>query len=124
MNLKKIILNIIIFLFFSSVLNAAPSLSGNFKDWKSFTTDTDQGKICFAQSIPKKRSPKNFKRGESRLFVTFRPGEKVKNEISVTSGHVYRTGTVSAKSGKNNYSLFSKNNFAWIVNEKEEERFC
>ena len=123
MRLKKIFLVLIIVLFTSKSFAANPVSSGTFKDWQAFTATTDQGKICFAQSKPKTRSPKNFKRESSKLFVTFRPQENIKNEVSVTSGYIYKTSTVKAKSGKNNYTFFSKKDFAWIADEKREEKF-
>ena len=43
----------------------------------------------------------------SRLFVTFRKKEKIKNEISITSGHIYKQSSVIAKSGKNEFSFFT-----------------
>ena len=120
---KKIFLISIIVLFASKTFAANPVSSGTFKDWQVFTANTEEGKICFAQSKPKTRSPKNFKREPSKLFVTFRPQENIKNEVSVTSGHVYKTSTVNAKSGRNNYTFFSKDNFAWITDEKREKKF-
>ena len=123
MNFKKIFLFLVIVLFISKTYAATPVSTGTFKDWQVFTATTEQGKICFAQSKPKTRSPKNFKREPSKLFVTFRPQENIKDEVSVTSGHVYRTSTVNAKSGRNNYAFFSKQNFAWIADEKREKKF-
>ena len=123
MNFKKIFLFLIIVLFTSKTYAANPVSTGTFKDWQVFTATTEQGKICFAQSKPKTRSPKNFKREPSKLFVTFRPQENIKDEVSVTSGYVYKTSTVKAKSGKNNYAFFSKEDFAWIADEKREEKF-
>ena len=46
------------------------------------------GKVCFAQSSPILQSPKTNKR-DARLFVTFRPGEKIANEISTTAGYEF-----------------------------------
>jgi|TARA_B110000971_G_scaffold146887_1_gene150045 hypothetical protein len=123
MNFKKIFLSLIIVLFATKTYAANPVSSGTFKDWQVFTATTEQGKICFAQSKPKTRSPKNFKRESSKLFVTFRPQENIKNEVSVTSGHIYKTSTVNAKSGRNSYAFFSKENFAWIADEKREDKF-
>jgi hypothetical protein len=123
MSFKKIFLSLIIVLFTSKNLMANPVSSGTFKDWQVFTATTEQGKICFAQSKPKTRSPKNFKRDPSKLFVTFRPQENIKDEVSVTSGYVYKASTVNAKSGRNNYAFFSKNKFAWIAEEEREKKF-
>ena len=78
-------------------------------------------KVCFAQSIPVVKAPKKFKRDGSRLFVSFRPSENIKNEVSVTNGYEFKLkAPVAAKSGKKSYDLFSKGRFAWVVNEKDE----
>jgi len=126
MQFKKIYLLIILSVFaFSNVVFAnEPKSSGKYNDWESFTVETDSGKVCFAQTSPKKKTPPSLKRStDSRLFVTFRPSENIKNEVSVTSGHPYKENTVVAQSGKNKYEFFSKNNFAWLLDNKEEERF-
>ena len=94
--------------FLSESAMAEPKSTGKYKNWQSFVAQTDKGKICFAQTVPAKRAPKNIKRQESRLFVTFRPGENIKDEISITSGHPYKASTVSAKSGKNSYTFLTK----------------
>ena len=54
------------------------------------------------------------------MFVTFRKFEKIKNEISITSGHEYKSASVTAKSGKNEFSLFSQGDFAWLIDGEEE----
>ena len=122
LTLKKIITTISIIAFFAtnSVLAAQPKSIGKFKNWETFTYNDASGKICFAQTIPLERAPKNFKREPSRLFVTFRKSEKIKNEISITSGHEYKTASVTAKSGKNEFSLFSQGSFAWLIDGEEE----
>ena len=80
-----------------------PKSIGKHKNWEAFVYTDGKGKVCFAQTIPLERAPKNFKREASRLFVTFRKSEKIKNEISITSGHEYKTASVTAKSGKNKF---------------------
>ena len=120
---KKIFILISLLLFsFSSYANT-PSSTGKYKNWESFTVETDKGKICFAQTVPTKRAPAAIKREKSKLFVTFRPSENIKDEISITSGHAYKASTVTAKSGKRSYSFFSKENFAWILDDQEERKF-
>ena len=122
--IKKIILVLFLTLIISSsALANTPKSSGKYKNWESFVLMTDKGKICFAQTKPVKRAPAAIKRDESRIFVTFRPSENVNDEISVTSGHTYKNSTVSAKSGKSNYSFFSQGNFAWLLDENEERKF-
>ena len=107
------------------MLNAQENLKsiGKFKDWESFVLSKEGNKICFAQSIPVVRAPKKLKRDPSRLFVSFRPTENIKNEISVTNGYEFKLkAPVSAKSGKKSYDLFSKGRFAWVVDSEDEAK--
>ena len=124
MPIKKILL-IILFSFVCNIANAEDNLKsiGKFKDWESFVLLNEGVKICFAESAPVLKAPKKFKRDPSRLFVSFRPTENIKNEISVTNGYNFKLkAPVSAKSGKKSYDLFSKGRFAWVVDNKDESK--
>ncbi len=123
-NLNKTIFSFLIAIFFTNFANAEELKSiGKFKDWESFILTQDGNKICFAQSIPVLRAPKKIKRDPSRLFVSFRPAENIKNEISVTNGYEFKLKTpVAAKSGKKSYDLFSKGRFAWVVDNEDEAK--
>ena len=110
MSIKKIIYIILFFIIFNFA-NAEDNLksTGKYKDWESFILSKEGNKICFAQSIPVVRAPKKLKRDPSRLFVSFRPAENIKNEISVTNGYEFKQKSpVSAKSGKNLTTYFLK----------------
>ena len=125
MSIKKTILTIILFSFIFSIANAEDNLKslGKYKDWESFVLIEDGNKICFAQSIPVLRAPKKLKRDPSRLFVSFRPAENIKNEISVTNGYEFKLkAPVTAKSGKKTYDLFAKGRFAWVVDNEDETK--
>ena len=124
MSIKKILYTIL-FLTIFSYANAEENLKsvGKFKDWESFVLSQDGSKTCFAQSIPVVRAPKKLKREPSRLFVSFRPAENIKNEVSVTNGYEFKIkAPVTAKSGKKNYDLFSKGKFAWVVDNEDEKK--
>ena len=124
MSIKKTLL-VIIFSFIFSTANAEEDLKslGKFKDWQSFVLSKEGNKTCFAQSTPIVRAPKKLKRDPSRLFVSFRPSEDIKNEISVTNGYEFKLkAPVEAKSGKKSYKLFSKGRFAWAVNNEEDKK--
>ena len=94
-----------------------------FKDWETIVVSSETAKLCFAQSKPVLQSPKNNTR-EARLFISFRPNEKITDEVSITSGYEYNVqNTISAKSGKNKIKFdISKDNFAWITNNKIEKK--
>ena len=122
--IKKILI-LSLFCFTFETLSAEENLKsiGKFKDWESFILSQDGNKVCFAQSIPVVRAPKKLKREPSRLFVSFRPNENIKNEISVTNGYEFKSkAPVAAKSGKKSYDLFSKGRFAWVVDNKDEAK--
>jgi len=122
MSIKKTLL-IILFSFVFNSANAEEDLKslGKFKDWQSYVLLKDGIKTCFAQSIPVVKAPKKFKRDPSRLFVSFRPNEKIKNEVSVTNGYEFKLkAPVIAKSGKKSYDLFSKGRFAWVKEDKDD----
>ena len=124
MPIKKILI-LSLFYFTFGTLCAEENLKsvGKFKDWESFILLKEGSKICYAQSIPVIRAPKKLKRDPSRLFVSFRPAENIKNEVSVTNGYEFKPkAPVAAKSGKKSYDLFSKGRFAWVVDNKDEAK--
>ena len=124
MSIKKILYIFLFFIIFNFA-NAEENLKsvGKFKDWESFVLSKNGNKTCFAQSIPVVRAPKKLKREPSRLFVSFRPAEDIKNEVSVTNGYEFKLkAPVTAKSGKKSYDLFSKGRFAWVVDSNDESK--
>ena len=93
-----------------------------FKDWEVMIIAEASGKVCFAQSIPVLQAPKTNKR-DARLFVTFRPSEKVSNEISTTSGYEFnKNNSVLATSGNNKFKFdIKQQGFAWMTSNKKEK---
>jgi len=124
MSIKKILLLLLLSLICSiSYGDESIKSIGKFKDWESFILSQEGNKVCFAQSVPVVRAPKKLKREPSRLFVSFRPGENIKNEVSVTNGYEFKLkAPVTAKSGKKSYDLFSKGKFAWVVDDDDEKK--
>ena len=123
MTVKKTFIVLVLCLFSINVFAVTPRSTGKYKNWESFIAETDKGKICFAQTVPTKRAPAAVKRNKSKLFVTFRPSEEIKDEVSLTSGHDYKTSSVTAISGKRRYSFFSQKDFAWLLDDQEEKKF-
>ena len=115
------------FLFYFLNLNASFSEQikkiGKFKDWETITIKKENELICFAQSKPVLQSPKADKR-ESRLFVSFRPNEKISDEISITAGYDFnKKNKITAKSGNNIFRFdISQENFAWITQNSIEKK--
>ena len=96
---------------------------GKYKDWQSMVLVEASGTVCFAQSSPVLQSPKKNKR-DARLFVTFRPNEKIKDEISASPGYEFnKNNSVIATSGKNKIKFdIIQQGFAWIADNKVEKK--
>ena len=121
--LKKIFIVLSILIIHSNLNAEEVKEVGKFKDWTTLISNSDGQKICFAQSKPVLQSPKSSER-EARLFVTFRPNEKISDEISITSGYEYnKKNSIMARSGKYKYKFdISQDNFAWIANNTKEKK--
>ena len=96
---------------------------GKHKDWETYIINNEKGKVCFAQSKPTLQAPKTSTR-EARLFVSFRPNENIKDEISITAGYNFNTkNSITATSGKNKYKFdMAQDGFAWIADNKKEKK--
>ena len=121
--IKKIILIILLSTFTNQVSAAEVKKMGTHKDWETFIINNEKGKVCFAQSKPVLQAPKTSNR-EARLFISFRPGEDITNEISITSGYNFNNkNAIKAISGKNKYIFdIVQENFAWIADGKFEKK--
>ena len=89
MSLKKIIYTFCVLIFVCSYAKAQIKIEKKYKMWESQFVVEGKNKVCFAVSMPTKMSPKSLNRAESRIFVTFRPGDGVSNEISITNGYPF-----------------------------------
>ena len=96
---------------------------GKYKDWQTMILIEPTGTVCFAQSSPVLQAPKSNIR-DARLFVTFRPGEKIKDEISASPGYEFnKKNSVIATSGKNKIKFdIIQQGFAWIADNKIEKK--
>jgi len=123
--INKILFQLIILIIFSFNFLQAEDLKkvGKFKDWQVIMITEESNKVCFAQSKPVLQSPKKSDR-EARLFVTFRPAEKITDEVSTTSGYEYNSqNSIIASSGKSKYKFdIAQDNFAWISSNKIEKK--
>ena len=121
--IKSFIILILVSLFAVSANSQEVKKVGKFKDWEAMIIVEQTGKVCFAQSIPVLQSPKSNLR-EARIFVSFRPGEKVSNEISITGGYEFnKKNSIIATSGKSNYKFdIAQEGFAWIADNKLENK--
>ena len=117
------ILFIVIFSLTNSAYSEELKKVGKFKDWEVVKLNNNSEIICYAQTKPVLQSPKSKQR-EARLFVSFRPNDKISDEISITSGYEFNNqNSVLATSGKSKYKFdITQDNFAWIASNKIEKK--
>ena len=123
--IKKLLISISLLLLFSFIPLKAEELKeiGKFKDWQTMVLIEPTGTVCFAQSSPVLQAPKSNKR-DARLFVTFRPNEKIIDEISASPGYEFnQNNSVTATSGKEKIKFdIIQQGFAWIADNKIEKK--
>jgi hypothetical protein len=65
---------------------AKPSLVASFGDWNVFVGEVGKGRICYTLAQPKSREPASLKRDPGYAFISDRPAEGVRNEVSFIMG--------------------------------------
>ncbi len=120
---KTIFLFFILLIFNNYALSQEVKKIGKYKDWETIVFIDGKNKVCFAQSVPVLQAPKKNSR-DARLFVSFRPNDKISDEISITSGYEYNNqNSIIATSGKSKYKFdIAQENFAWISESKVEKK--
>ena len=98
-------------------------LLGQFGEWGAYRAMPGGKKVCFALAKPSSTTsaPTGRSRDPSYAFVSTRPTEKVKNEVSVIVGYPQKPGQdASAAIGSATYSMYTQNDGAWVKNAAEE----
>ncbi|MFN0265048.1 invasion associated locus B family protein [Tepidamorphus sp. 3E244] len=93
------------------------------RDWAVFVGQENGGKVCTAVSKPKVVKPDGLNRGDIYFYVTIRPKEGVRSEISIKSGYPYMSGSeTEVKVGNTSFKLFTNEDWAFTDNAAEEQR--
>jgi len=98
-------------------------LLGQFGEWGAYKALPGGKKICFALSKPTSSTtePAGRTRDAAYAFVSTRPSEKVKNEVSVIVGYPQKPGQdATAAIGSATYAMYTQNDGAWVKNAAEE----
>ena len=99
------------------------TLLGQFGDWGAYKASPSGKTVCFALSKPTTAAtePAGRPRDASYAFVSTRPAEKVKNEVSVIVGYPQKAGLeATATVGSASYVMYTQNDGAWVKNAAEE----
>ena len=104
---------------------ATPHLLGQYGEWGAYSAVTGGKKICFALAKPSKTAttPPNRPRDPPYMFISSRPSEKVRDEVSIIAGYGFKTNAeASIDIGGSVYTMSTQNDGAWIKNAADEPR--
>jgi hypothetical protein len=102
-----------------------PTWLGQFGDWGAYTASSGGKQICYTYAKPSTQAtqPPNRPRDPAYIFVSTRPSENVRNEISIVIGYPFKPGQdASVDIGSSKYALLTQNDGAWVKNPAEEAR--
>lgn len=101
---------------------AQPIQLGSFGSWAVYASDTANGRVCYALAMPKDRQPAGLTRDQAYLFVSSRPQENVREEISFVLGFPPKDGAdAQLVVGKTTYVVSTKaQGNAWLKTPKDD----
>ncbi len=100
-----------------------PSQLASYGDWGVFLAQGEKSKTCYALATPKDRAPPGLKRDPAYVFISNRPGENVREEVSIIMGFPMKEAGARAEVAGSGFALIAKGANAWIKNQAEEAKF-
>jgi invasion protein IalB len=94
-----------------------PTLLGQYADWGAYTATPGGKKICFVLAKPKssKTEPAGRPRNQAYVFISTRPTENVRNEVSFMVGYPFKTSSdAAAEIGSAKFEMYTQNDGAWV----------
>jgi hypothetical protein len=107
----------------ASLGDGKPMLLDTYHDWGAYMAQGKE-KTCYALASPKDRTPSALKRGPAYVFISNRPSENVRNEVSIIMGFAMKDNSeAKAEIGNASYDLIAKGTNAWVKNPAQETQF-
>jgi hypothetical protein len=107
----------------ASLGDGKPMLLDTFHDWGAYMAQGKE-KTCYALASPKDRAPGALKRDPAYVFISSRPSENVRNEVSIIMGFAMKENAeAKAEIGNASYDLIAKGTNAWVKNPAQETQF-
>jgi invasion protein IalB len=104
-------------------VGAQPQLLGQYGDWGAYMATPGGKKVCFALAKPAESQtiPANRPRDPAYMFVSSRPAEKVKDEVSIIIGYGFKPNSdATIDVGGMAFPMYTQNDGAWVKNAAEE----
>lgn len=105
-----------------SAAGSGPKLVSQYGDWGVYVSQ-GKSKICYALGEPKDRKPSGLKRDPAYIFISSRPSENVRDEVSIVVGFPMKEGSdATLEVGGMSFPFYTKNDGAWVRNAAEESK--
>jgi hypothetical protein len=103
-------------------LHAAVEELGQFENWRAYMSDEGGSKQCFVRSEPVASKGDYKARGKPAFTVSHRPKDKVRNEVSVMAGYVFKPASqVEIQVDGKKFFLFVDEDAAWAQDQKVDD---
>ena len=96
--------------------SARPTLIATIGDWGVYATAPGRDRTCYALAQPKERAPASLKRDPAYLFVSTRPAENVRHEVSIIMGFDVKGDKTPPESsiGSDTFALAAQGSHLWV----------
>lgn len=102
---------------------AQPVELGKYNAWGAYSAAVKNGKVCYALAQPGSRRPAGLNRDPAYFFVSNRPTDSVKNEVSIVVGFSTKPeSAVQLGVGGQSFSLYTRADGAFMQSAEEEAK--
>ena len=96
---------------------------GSFESWKVYVTPKSDTQVCFMRAMPIEIKTKISQRSQPFFFITYKPSEATKEELSIIMGVSLKENAPAVlSSGRIEFPLLSQGANLWIKNAPEETK--
>lgn len=100
-----------------------PQFRGEYSDWRVFTRDTDQGRVCYALSRPTDSAPQNHEHGNVYFLVSSWQSGIVEEQPSLLVGYDLRPSSPpEIRIGSSTYDMFTDGQESFLDDLDDEPR--
>jgi len=99
-----------------------PNLVATFGAWGAYVAP-GKDKTCYVLAQPQTRSPATLKRDPAYVFISTRPAEHVRNEVSIVEGFDVKEDSAepaNARIGTTTFPLVAKGADLWIKDDTQQ----
>lgn len=117
-NCDGLILTFITAMLLALGAQAADRTLGSFRDWSAMAFGSKKDPTCMAFSQPVKSDGEYSKRGEVFVFVTHRPADGKRQQVSIETGYSYKgQSPASITIDGVTFALRTEGSTAWLEQE-------